>query len=106
MFDDMFRGWFEASEAGYSSFVKALMQGDLEAMNYYMNKVSLATFSHFDVGGETNESLEPERFYHGFVLGLMAERAWIKNTTQNWWPLACRRKGSGIMGLHLRGRMC
>lgn len=75
MFDDMFSGWFEASEAGYSSFVKALMQGDLEAMNYYMNKVSLATFSHFDVGGETNESLEPERFYHGFVLGLMAERA-------------------------------
>lgn len=75
MFDDMFRGWFEASEAGYSSFVKALMQGDLEAMNYYMNKVSLATFSHFDVGGENGESLEPERFYHGFVLGLMAERA-------------------------------
>ncbi len=31
-------GWFEASEAGYSSFVKALMQGDLEAMNYYMNE--------------------------------------------------------------------
>mgnify|MGYP002600249626 CR=1 FL=1 len=75
MFDDMFSGWFEASEAGYSSFVKALMQGDLEAMNYYMNKVSLATFSHFDVGGENSESLEPERFYHGFVLGLMAERA-------------------------------
>ena len=75
MFDDMFRGWFEASEAGYSSFVKALVQGDLEAMNYYMNKVSLATFSHFDVGGENSESLEPERFYHGFVLGLMAERA-------------------------------
>ena len=75
MFDDMVRGWFEASEAGYSSFVKALMQGDLEAMNYYMNKVSLATFSHFDVGGENSESLEPERFYHGFVLGLMAERA-------------------------------
>ena len=77
MFDDMFRGWFEASEAGYSSFVKALMQGDLEAMNYYMNKVSLATFSHFDVGGENSESLEPERFYHGFVLGLMAERAGV-----------------------------
>ena len=75
MFDDMFSGWFEASEAGYSSFVKALMQGDLEAMIYYMNKVSLATFSHFDVGGENSESLEPERFYHGFVLGLMAERA-------------------------------
>ena len=55
--------------------VERWMQGDLEAMNYYMNKVSLATFSHFDVGGENSESLEPERFYHGFVLGLMAERA-------------------------------
>lgn len=75
MFYDMFSGWFESSEAGYGSFVRALLQGDLEAMNYYMNKVSLTTFSHFDVGGEKGESPEPERFYHGFVLGLMAERA-------------------------------
>ena len=41
-------------------------------MNDYMNKVSLQTFSSFDTGGSP-DSAEPERFYHGFVLGLMVE---------------------------------
>lgn len=49
-------------------------QGDIEAVNYYMNKVASEIFSFFDVGGKTGES-EPERFYHGFVLGLMAEQS-------------------------------
>ena len=74
MFQTMFRGWFENPMANYGSFVKALLLGDLEAMNYYMNKVALATFSYFDVGGDNTETTEPERFYHGFVLGLMAEQ--------------------------------
>ena len=43
--------------------------------DYYMNKISMATFSYFDVGSGNKESVEPERFYHGFVLGLIAERA-------------------------------
>ena len=42
-------------------------------MNHYMNKVALATFSCFDTGNKPSESAEPERFYHGFVLGLMVE---------------------------------
>lgn len=74
MFQTMFRGWFENPMANYGSFVKALLKGDLEAMNYYMNKVALATFSYFDVGSGSAETMEPERFYHGFVLGLMAEQ--------------------------------
>ena len=36
-----------------------------------MNKIALATFSYFDVGNKPSEYIEPERFYHGFVLGLM-----------------------------------
>ena len=44
---------------------------DVDAMNYYMNKIALATFSYFDVGNKPSEYIEPERFYHGFVLGLM-----------------------------------
>ena len=44
-------------------------------MNYYMNKVALSTFSYFDVGSGNGQDSEPERFYHGFVLGLIAERA-------------------------------
>ncbi len=74
MFQTMFRGWFENPMANYGSFIKALMSGDIEAMNYYMNKVALATFSYFDVGSGSTETMEPERFYHGFVLGLMAEQ--------------------------------
>lgn len=56
----------------YSDFIKALLSKDVKAMNIYMNKVALATFSFFDAGKHPAES-EPERFYHGFVLGLMVE---------------------------------
>ena len=73
MFSNMFKGWFECSLSNYNGFVKALFQGDVEAMNYYMNKISMATFSYFDVGSTSGNDTEPERFYHGFVLGLLVE---------------------------------
>jgi len=44
-----------------------------EEMNYYMNCVTEETFSSFDTGKKPSKSAEPERFYHGFVLGLLAE---------------------------------
>ena len=77
MFTTMFRDWFQNQDTNYGYFIKALIEGDLEAMNYYMNKVALATFSYFDVGSENGSDPEPERFYHGFVLGLIAERSGI-----------------------------
>ncbi len=43
-------------------------------MNTYMNKVALQTFSYFDTGKNPSEE-EPERFYHGFALGMMVELA-------------------------------
>lgn len=43
-------------------------------MNYCMNKITLATFSYFDVGSEGAGNQEPEDFYHGFVLGLIADQ--------------------------------
>ena len=43
-------------------------------MNHYMNRVALATFSYFDTGKNPSGE-EPERFYHGFVLGLMVDLA-------------------------------
>ena len=77
MFKSMFQDWFQNQDTNYGYFIKALIDGDLEAMNYYMNKVALATFSYFDVGSENGSDPEPERFYHGFVLGLIAERSGI-----------------------------
>ncbi len=75
IFSRMFQGWFRTTQSNYHGFMKALIQGDVEAMNHYMNKVSLATFSSFDTGNAPSEYSEPERFYHGFVLGLMVEQA-------------------------------
>ena len=72
MFRNMVRRWFSSVSSGYNDFIKALLLGDLRAMNTYMNKVALATFSYFDTG-KSPSGAEPERFYHGFVLGLMVE---------------------------------
>ena len=74
MFRQMVKGWFRATSEDYNDFVKALLIGDLDAMNEYMNRVALNTFSSFDTGNRPS-GIEPERFYHGFVLGLLVELA-------------------------------
>ena len=73
MFKNMVRGWFSGNVANYNDFIKALLMGDLDAMNEYMNRISFGTFSYFDTGKRASQKTEPERFYHGFVLGLMVE---------------------------------
>ncbi len=72
MFRGMVRRWFGSVSYAYNDFVKALLLGDLDAMNEYMNTVSAVTFSSFDTGKNPSRQ-EPERFYHGFVLGLMVD---------------------------------
>ena len=72
MFDNMISSWFDVSEGSYNDFIKALLLGDRKAMNAYMNRVALSTFSYFDTGNRPSGA-EPERFYHGFVLGLMVD---------------------------------
>ena len=72
MFITMVRGWFRNSETEYNDFIKALLLDDIDAMNEYMNRVTMRTFSYFDAGKDESDS-EPEKFYHGFVLGLMVD---------------------------------
>ena len=72
MFRDMVRKWFSSAISVYNDFIKALLLGDIKAMNIYMNRVAMATFSYFDTGKNPSAE-EPERFYHGFVLGLMVD---------------------------------
>ncbi len=73
MFEHMIQDWFSGSDH-YNDFIRAMLLDDIKAMNTYMNKVALETFSYFDTGKKPSEE-EPERFYHGFVLGLMVELA-------------------------------
>ena len=38
-----------------------------------MNRIALTIFSCFDTGKNPSKTADPERFYHGFVLGLLVE---------------------------------
>lgn len=72
MFEKMISEWFKAGGA-YNNFIKAFLNGDLDAMNEYMNRITMSIFSSFDTGKNASGYAEPERFYHGFVLGLMVD---------------------------------
>lgn len=80
MFEDMVRDWFAGNDH-YGDFIKALLLGDVESMNIYMNRVTREIFSYFDAG--KNSYSEPERFYHGFVLGLVVELSDRYTVTSN-----------------------
>ncbi|KAI4441973.1 hypothetical protein FMM80_21290 [Schaedlerella arabinosiphila] len=73
MFEQMVEDWFSDFTPAYNQFIKALLLDDKKAMNHYMNRVAFITFSYFDTGKQPSEATEPERFYHGFVLGLMVD---------------------------------
>lgn len=73
MFKTMVRGWFKKGKL-LSKFVAAMLSEDVEEMNYYMNDIALATFSSSGAG-DAPSGKEPERFYHGFVLGLLVDKA-------------------------------
>lgn len=72
MFQNMIRDWFAQTEADYNDFINAMFLGDVKAMNAYMNGVTMEIFSHFDTGNKPSRNT-PERFYYGFVLGLIVD---------------------------------
>ena len=70
MMESLIAEWFSYDAVASSSrnFRAALLSGDVPIMNTLMNRIAMETFSQFDVTGH-----EPERFYHGFVLGLLVD---------------------------------
>ena len=75
MFRRMIHEWFQNASVRYNDFVKALLDEDADYMNEFMNQIALATFSSFDAGKKPYEKAEPEKFYHGFLLGLTVDLA-------------------------------
>ncbi len=73
LFKKIIREWFEIETSGstYNNFVKALLLDDVGYMNEFMNEIALKSFSQFDIAKSSSWPDAPERFYHGFVLGLM-----------------------------------
>ena len=91
-FHKMIQAWFKKPSLRYNDFVKAMMINHVGYMNQYMNQMASAVFSFFDSGKHPSDVTEPERFhcveattkrfeeqnatvcfYHGFVLGLIAD---------------------------------
>ncbi len=83
MFEQMVEDWFSDFTPAYNNFIKALLLDDKKAMNRYINRVAFTTFSYFDTGKHPSGETEPERFYHGFVLGLMVDLADRYTITSN-----------------------
>ena len=73
MFGAMIEQWFGGDNVPYNEFVEAMLSADLESMNEYMSRVTTNIISYFDTGNSPSDE-EPERFYHGFVLGLMVDQ--------------------------------
>ena len=89
MFEDMILRWFSPAKHETNEFIRALISGDIESMNEYMNDVALNTFSSFDSGKHNSERKAPENFFHGFVLGLMVDQ------TENYIITSNRESGYG-----------
>lgn len=83
MFEDMIKDWFAGEDVPYQNFLKAFLQGDVDYMNEYMNETAELIFSSFDTGRKMSETARPERFYHGFVLGLIVELAGTYRISSN-----------------------
>ena len=75
MFGHLIRRWFKGKGSRFNEFVSAMFKSDVFEMNEYINTVTLSIFSSFDTGKEPSEEKNPERFYHGFVLGLLVDKA-------------------------------
>lgn len=83
MFKNMVSSWFSENSSDYNDFIKALLIGDLDAMNDYMNELTQSIFSSFDIGRKPSRKSAPERFYHGFVLGLLVDLSGRYELTSN-----------------------
>ena len=84
MFRKMVKNWFGGNaELPYNNFIKALLLNDVDGMNEFINQVALYSFSSFDIAKGASNDDAPERFYHGFVLGLMVELSGRFEITSN-----------------------
>ena len=72
MFATMVHEWFDEARSDYNDFTKALLRGDVEEMQAYFERVTQSVFSSFDCGTDVSQAAL-ERFFHGFVLGLIVD---------------------------------
>lgn len=69
IYSEMVQEWISDSigREEYDYFIGSLLKGNIEDFSDMLQKYLEQTFSVFDLGGKS-----PEKFYHGFVLGLIS----------------------------------
>lgn len=67
LLDNMVKHWF-SDNCDYNNFLQALLSDDVEYMTDYLNMITNDVFSYYDTSGN-----HPERFFHGFFLGLVMD---------------------------------
>ncbi len=69
LYEDIVKEWFSdrMGYEDYQNFLHYLLDGNISVFSKILQNFLLESASHFDVKGT-----HPEKFYHGFVLGLMA----------------------------------
>jgi pyruvoyl-dependent arginine decarboxylase (PvlArgDC) len=67
IYEEIISKWFrdKVNNDEFSQMLKALTLGDMETFEMIFEEIIDKTFSYFDVSGES------EKFYHGFVLGML-----------------------------------
>lgn len=104
LFQKMIGQWFAKADVEYNAFCNALIKGDVELMNTYINYVAMEMVSVFDVGRRPSEKA-PERFYHGLVLGLVVDLREEYEITSNResgfgrYDIMMRPKKEGLNGI-------
>lgn len=83
VFDDIVKDWFSNNQVDFNDFSSALINGNIEFINDYINVIAEETFSSFDTGLKPSQFKQPENFYHGFVLGLIVDLRSIYKITSN-----------------------
>lgn len=71
--DQLVRDWVDDGSGTYNAFVTALLAGDVARMNATLSDVARFCVSSFDSGVRLSDTMRPERFWHGLVLGLVVE---------------------------------
>ena len=57
MFENVIHDWFAEATEDYNDFITGLIQGDISAMNSYMNQVTKSMFSYVDTGKKPSEAV-------------------------------------------------
>jgi len=72
-FRKMIKKWFNNTGKNYNEFVKSLLNDNLDTMEECLENLAVSMMSFFDGGKNESEKVSPEKFYHGFVLGLIVD---------------------------------